>query len=80
MKAREYEVMEMCVREASKHVWRRAFKHAVDPPQLTDKQHDTFQNAIVDEIMNGIATWFEFDDVALEAGEMTPSIGSDTKS
>ena len=62
MRANEYLVFEHAVQQNLSFVWRRAFKHDEDPPYLTDPQHEALQEAICNEVMNGIAEWFTFDE------------------
>ena len=58
----EYLLLEMCVENASRFVWSRAFKHDPDTPVITEKQKASLERAICEEIMNHVSEWFEFEE------------------
>ena len=62
MKAREYKLLERCVEEGLPFAFRKAFKHATNPPEWTDDQKRLYERAATEEIMNVITEWFEFSD------------------
>jgi hypothetical protein len=59
VKAKEYDVLRMAVKDGVAHGWRRAYKHADVEPCA--EEADRVKDAIEDEVTNAICEWFDFD-------------------
>lgn len=60
MKPKAYPVLEMAIQDGLFGAWRRAFKHAENPP--SEEQRRAWEEAAQQTIMDEIALWFDFGD------------------